>query len=588
MPTYTNPVSSTYRTTQPFGAFPNNGYNPAGGHTGDDKGTPVGVPVRAPGDGVITVAGVPGAWNTNQYWLNGAWAGKVVSVDCGPVVFHAAHLSEVLVRVGQKVRQGDIIGKSGNSGQATTGPHTHFEAMPHGWNFQNGTYGRVDPAIYCKQDYMGIMVLASNPNHRNTGDSAVNQRDKPARSGAIVRKISARTLERFDGYVRGELVTVGAFSSDVWFKDNIGYAWAGGFENSTTSGLPDLTPAAPTRPDQRKVGAYNVNQRKTPDTASEIVRTIEAGTKEVFTGYVRGQSVTLNGFTSDVWYVDHWGYAWAGGFDDSGVVGLPDLTVPTPPAPKPVPPAPAPEVPAVTGLNGIDVATYQESAALQLLATDFYIIKATEGGGDWKDAALTSNVAEARLAGKPVGFYHFARPLLTPENTAKEEARSFLAAIREHALPGDVLFLDWEAENQHRTDWALEWLEIVAAATESTPLVYLNAAAINGGDWAAVEARFPLWYAGYGANAQTDGFQPPPAKPAVTWASGVLLWQYTSKGRLPGYAGDLDMNIFYGTVDDWHALGIHTTAPVEEPSDVKDFANWLSGEGLGIYLGRKK
>jgi murein DD-endopeptidase MepM/ murein hydrolase activator NlpD len=42
-----------------------------------------------------------------------------------------AHLSEVLVSVGQKLDTGAVVGKTGNSGRST-GPHLHYEVRHNG------------------------------------------------------------------------------------------------------------------------------------------------------------------------------------------------------------------------------------------------------------------------------------------------------------------------------------------------------------------------------------------------------------------------------------------------------------------------
>ena len=38
------------------------------------------------------------------------------------------------------------------------------------------------------------------------------------------------------------------------------------------------------------------------------------------------------------------------------------------------------------------------------------------------------------------------------------------------------------------------------------------------------------------------------------WGRDVTMYQYTSTGKLDGWSGFLDFNVFYGTKDDWQAL----------------------------------
>jgi murein DD-endopeptidase MepM/ murein hydrolase activator NlpD len=89
-------------------------------HRGVDISVPDGTEVRTMARGRVRFAGVMGGYG-NVVWVD--HRGAVISVY--------AHLSSVMVRTGEEVRGGEVIGLSGRSGNAQ-GPHLHFEVWRHG------------------------------------------------------------------------------------------------------------------------------------------------------------------------------------------------------------------------------------------------------------------------------------------------------------------------------------------------------------------------------------------------------------------------------------------------------------------------
>lgn len=90
-------------------------------HNGYDIGMPIGYPIVSVASGKVVQA-VTGSKSAGNY---------IVIKHDGPLVgdnnFTAyMHLSQILVKQGQKVKPGELIGKSGNTGRST-GPHLHFQ-----------------------------------------------------------------------------------------------------------------------------------------------------------------------------------------------------------------------------------------------------------------------------------------------------------------------------------------------------------------------------------------------------------------------------------------------------------------------------
>lgn len=111
---FAHPLNETFQYTSGFG--------PRWGtmHYGTDMAAKHGSAILATADGVINFAG----------WEKGY--GKLIKIkhDFGYETRYA-HLSKINVSVGQRVSQGDRIGKMGNTGRST-GTHLHYEIRRNG------------------------------------------------------------------------------------------------------------------------------------------------------------------------------------------------------------------------------------------------------------------------------------------------------------------------------------------------------------------------------------------------------------------------------------------------------------------------
>jgi hypothetical protein len=99
-------------------------------HTGEDIAVPTGTPVRAPADGVVILAAADTPFTLEGHLLMVAHG---MGLDSAFL-----HLSHIDVKVGDVVRQGQVIGESGMTGRAT-GPHLHWALT---WRGE-----RIDPKL---------------------------------------------------------------------------------------------------------------------------------------------------------------------------------------------------------------------------------------------------------------------------------------------------------------------------------------------------------------------------------------------------------------------------------------------------------
>ena len=89
-------------------------------HTGIDYAAPLGTPIHAAEDGVVTCA----QWSGNYGYL-------VKIQHAGGFETYYAHCSRFAVSVGDEVKQGDVVSYVGSTGRST-GPHVHLEIRYNG------------------------------------------------------------------------------------------------------------------------------------------------------------------------------------------------------------------------------------------------------------------------------------------------------------------------------------------------------------------------------------------------------------------------------------------------------------------------
>ena len=119
-------------------------------HQGIDLAAPIGTPIYATADGLVTEAG----WNSGGY-------GNLIKVEHGKgIETRYAHLSKIAVRAGQRIRRGDIIGRMGSTGRST-GSHLHYEVRIDG--------RAVNPIPFMKStDYLVAMRARANNGSMDT------------------------------------------------------------------------------------------------------------------------------------------------------------------------------------------------------------------------------------------------------------------------------------------------------------------------------------------------------------------------------------------------------------------------------------
>ena len=218
-------------------------------------------------------------------------------------------------------------------------------------------------------------------------------------------------------------------------------------------------------------------------------------------------------------------------------------------------------------VSGIDVSNWQGTIDWDEVKNDGQVYawsKATEGM-TYQDPQFINNITNGLSAGVVMGAYHFARP---DNNLATEDAANFLTHASQYIGPGflppvldlenpysggQAILLTDLFTSSELSIWALEWMNIVENETGVAPMIYINGNYANYLN-SSLNA-YGLWF------AQPDELMTPPTN-IGSWSNWSFK-QYSWWGDVSGIVGDVDLNIFNGSITEFNDLIGVTTAQID-------------------------
>ncbi len=195
-------------------------------------------------------------------------------------------------------------------------------------------------------------------------------------------------------------------------------------------------------------------------------------------------------------------------------------------------------------VHGIDVSRYQSFinwGKIQKQGIHFAFAKATEGINH-KDSTFQRNWLEMRKVGIKRGAYHFFRPAIS----AELQAQNFINFVEMKS--GDLPpVLDVEVINGVSKTELLNgirtWLFQIEINYNIKPIIYTNQDFFNEYISGHFE-DYPIWIARY------NSWWKPNLRKNKKWH----FWQYGNRGKLEGINGNVDFNVFKGTLSELEEL----------------------------------
>ena len=199
-------------------------------------------------------------------------------------------------------------------------------------------------------------------------------------------------------------------------------------------------------------------------------------------------------------------------------------------------------IPCEYEVHGIDISHYQGRIDWAELYKNkdsdfplkFIFMKATEGS-DLPDETFAQNFDSAKTYGFIRGAYHF----FVPTSDARSQADFYIrnVQLKEGDLP-PVLDVETKVKDKSALQRSVKaWLDAVEAHYGVKPILYTSYKYKESYLDNPIFDAYPYWIAHYYVDS-------------VKYRGHWEFWQHTDIGEVPGIEGDVDLNVFNGSLQD--------------------------------------
>jgi lysozyme len=194
-------------------------------------------------------------------------------------------------------------------------------------------------------------------------------------------------------------------------------------------------------------------------------------------------------------------------------------------------------------VHGVDVSHFQSKVAWEEVVKQdihFAFVKATEGE-TLQDSMFCENWEGTKRVGLRRGAYHFYRPKTSARNQAENFAMMVNLEVGDLPPVLDVEVLD-DVSKVELINGIRTWLYLIEIKYDIKPIIYTNLKFYYQ-HLAGHFDDYPMWIARYNYR-----------EPLMATGSEWDFWQYGNRGQVEGIQGDVDLNVFNGSLEELDQL----------------------------------